>query len=142
MKWNQQLQAPWCVLCHEQLETQTHLVYLCQFSQSVLQNVLSAIRIPGLIIQNQHIKRVWKKLKSDTNQKVLSLCIAGTTYHLWQERNFRRFQNQERHINKVTEYCLYTIGSRIQYVANVTRKENTRMALADYVTKAITTSSS
>ena len=82
MKWNQQQRAPWCVLCHEQLETQTHLFYLCQFSQSVLQNVLSAMRMPGLIIENQHIKRVWKKLKSDTNRKVLSLCIAGITYHL------------------------------------------------------------
>ena len=142
MKWNQQLQAPWCVLCHDQLETQTHLFCLCQFIQSVLQNVLSVMRIPGLIIENLHIKRVWKKLKSDINRKVLSLCIARITYHLWQERNIRRFQNQERHVNKVTEYCLHIIGSRTQYVANVTRKEKTRMALADYVTKAMTTSSS
>jgi len=67
---------------------------------------------------------------------MLTLCIVGATYHLWQKRNARRFQHHEKNMRQVTVYCLHTIESRIQYIAKVTRKEKIRISIASYAMKA------
>jgi len=96
MKWNHHVQNASCVLCHDNPGIYEHLFYQCQYSKTILQNVLSPMNISGSILNQAHIHIRWQKLKKQrTKQKVLSLCILGLTHYIWQDRNTRIFQHQE-----------------------------------------------
>ncbi|KAL0927271.1 hypothetical protein M5K25_001434 [Dendrobium thyrsiflorum] len=83
-----------CAMCHGSLETATHLFFECDYAFKVLNRV-----IPGLhnFLLRPNICQVLSHIDSykvDRKFKcTLLLALNATVYHLWLERNNRKFKH-------------------------------------------------
>ncbi|KAL0340127.1 UNVERIFIED_CONTAM: hypothetical protein Sradi_4529500, partial [Sesamum radiatum] len=83
-----------CLLCHTHLETHQHLFFGCMYSQLYLLEIRRQMRFPWpyrdwMVGINWETRR-WRG-KHIVNASYRCL-LASLTYHVWQERNHRRFQ--------------------------------------------------
>ncbi|KAL0444666.1 UNVERIFIED_CONTAM: hypothetical protein Slati_2189300 [Sesamum latifolium] len=101
------LDKPWlqhgdgtCILCTDScLETHSHLFFGCRYSRQCLNTIrrfipLTGSRKDGRLIFILWATRRWRG-KHVVNVAYRAL-LASLVYHIWQERNRRRFQQLER----------------------------------------------
>ncbi|KAK4384283.1 hypothetical protein Sango_3076100 [Sesamum angolense] len=100
------LDKPWlhhiggfCILCPDGVpETHDHLLFSCSFSRRCLaiirQQILFSMAPLGLATWGSMASSRWRG-KHVVNAAYRSL-LASLVYHIWQERNFRRFQQRSR----------------------------------------------
>ncbi|XP_016499380.1 uncharacterized protein LOC107817991 [Nicotiana tabacum] len=97
-KWRIQVPQS-CVLCERDIEeTHDHLFFECTYSQSLWKGMLGWLRYQRSVA-NWEDELKW--LSANANNRnprktILGVVFAATVYHIWMERNDRRFQNQKR----------------------------------------------
>ncbi|KAL2230714.1 UNVERIFIED_CONTAM: hypothetical protein Sindi_1665800 [Sesamum indicum] len=105
-----------CILCNEEaLETHSHLFFRCRFSRLCLAAVRRIIRVPwpnrewGRDIE--WATRKWRG-KHIINSAYRAL-LGSLVYHIWRERNLRRFQQIEHPANALASFIVDDIRQRI-----------------------------
>ena len=104
-----------CILCRTSPESHSHLFFACPYSSRVWSATLS---FAGELWQpmpwNDFV--AWAALNwKGKSMKFLicRLCLAATVYHLWMERNNRKFRNQFKDPTSVTHLILQTVWCRL-----------------------------
>ncbi|KAK4383462.1 hypothetical protein Sango_2772900 [Sesamum angolense] len=117
------LDKPWlhhiggfCILCPDGVpETHDHLLFSCSFSRRCLAIIRQQIPLPWLHRDWQHgvqwASSRWRG-KHVVNAAYRSL-LASLVYHIWQERNSRRFQQRSRPPSIVGSLVVEEIRQRI-----------------------------
>ncbi|XP_019235475.1 PREDICTED: uncharacterized protein LOC109215818 [Nicotiana attenuata] len=97
-KWG--IQVPMnCVLCNADTEeTHTHLFFECDYSRKMWSSFLRWIGDNRQVgTWEEEIERLTtKQCNSRAHAEVLGWLLAATVYHVWNERNARRFQEQQQ----------------------------------------------
>ncbi|CAI9114948.1 OLC1v1015775C1 [Oldenlandia corymbosa var. corymbosa] len=93
-----------CLLCRLQPETIEHLFFQCTFAAVVLEKLVQWLGCRKIAASEarwrMQILNMWKGQK--INRRLLWAVIAACTYHLWEERNRRLFQQLERSPEQIT----------------------------------------
>ncbi|XP_020678601.2 uncharacterized protein LOC110096819 [Dendrobium catenatum] len=93
-----------CSLCHNSLETTSHIMFECDYSFKVLQNLIPSFQTfyfrPTIFLAFQHIDNL-DKPKSIKNGILLILNAA--IYFIWIERNNRKFKSIALCSNSLTK---------------------------------------
>ncbi|KAL0446510.1 UNVERIFIED_CONTAM: hypothetical protein Slati_1778900 [Sesamum latifolium] len=117
------LDKPWvqhlddaCVLCvGGQSETYSHLFFRCRFSHQCLMLIRRQVRLlwpnRGWDCDITWAAQKWRG-KHVVNASYRSL-LASLLYHIWQERNCRRFQNVERLASTIAYLVLEEVRQHI-----------------------------
>ena len=104
-----------CSLCKCHEESHIHLFFQCNFSNKVWTHML---KMMGCNIDETQWNNIVTKIVDMpcTNSiwsVVRRLCLGATIYHLWQERNFRLFKNEERSWEAVLLMICETVKVRL-----------------------------
>ncbi|KAL2245415.1 UNVERIFIED_CONTAM: hypothetical protein Sindi_2809700 [Sesamum indicum] len=87
-----------CVLCDGTMETHTHLFFQCRYSRRCLSEIRRLVRFPwpnrDWANDIDWAARKWRG-KHIVNLAYRAL-LASCVYHIWRERNLRRFEHEER----------------------------------------------
>ncbi|XP_019241017.1 PREDICTED: uncharacterized protein LOC109221005 [Nicotiana attenuata] len=97
-KWGIQVSRN-CVLCRTDAEeTHSHLFFACDYSRQIWSSFLSRTGESSQVGNwEEEIERLaTKQCNSKTHAEVLGWLLAATVYHVWKERNARRFQEQQQ----------------------------------------------
>lgn len=77
---------PLCILCKRENETIDHLIFSCPFSAEVWQGMLKW--------KNHHrCCHGWSQEVQIATPQLYTMAFTVATYHIWKERNSRKFQN-------------------------------------------------
>ncbi|KAL2252939.1 UNVERIFIED_CONTAM: hypothetical protein Sindi_0088600 [Sesamum indicum] len=117
-----------CILCNEGMtETHAHLFFQCRFSRRCLTEIRRTIRF---LWPNREWKdditwasRRWRG-KHIINMSYRAL-LASCVYHIWKERNLRRFDHTERTPTTIALLIIEDIRQRIHSITQ-TRSVSTR----------------
>ncbi|KAL2252927.1 UNVERIFIED_CONTAM: hypothetical protein Sindi_0087400 [Sesamum indicum] len=117
-----------CILCNEGMtETHAHLFFQCRFSRRCLTEIRRTIRF---LWPNREWKdditwasRRWRG-KHIINMSYRAL-LASCVYHIWKERNLRRFDHTERTPTTIALLIIEDIRQRIHSIT-LTRSVSTR----------------
>ncbi|KAL2247874.1 UNVERIFIED_CONTAM: hypothetical protein Sindi_2639700 [Sesamum indicum] len=123
-----------CVLCNEGLiETHAHLFFQCRFSRRCLTEIRRTIRF---LWPNREWKdditwasQRWRG-KHIINMSYRAL-LAACVYHIWKERNMRRFDHTERTPTTIALLIIEDIRQRIHSIS-LSRSVSTRKLYLDY----------
>lgn len=88
-----------CVLCDvDTEETHAHLFFECKYSTCMFQRMLVWLKYHRTITtQGSELARLSSKVNNkNPKNTILEIIFAVVVYHIWSERNNRRFQNQKR----------------------------------------------
>ncbi|XP_024964257.1 uncharacterized protein LOC112504543 [Cynara cardunculus var. scolymus] len=104
-----------CAFCHNGPDLHSHLFFECPFPNQVWNGLKAKLNLSGvpdnwadIIGIFQHAtkgKTVWSIIRR--------LVLAGTVYHLWQERNNRIFKNKRRSYIMVVKMITDDVRSRL-----------------------------
>ena len=104
-----------CGFCHNGPDSHDHLFFECPYPNQVwngLKPKLNLSMIPDkwtdiirVIQQATRGKTVWSIIRR--------LVLAGTVYHIWQERNYRIFKNKRRTYDMVVKTISDDVRSRL-----------------------------
>ncbi|KAL2223883.1 UNVERIFIED_CONTAM: hypothetical protein Sindi_2942600 [Sesamum indicum] len=87
-----------CVLCDGAMENHTHLFFQCRYSRRCLSEIRKLVRFPwpnrDWANDIDWAARKWrgKHIVNFAYRALLASCV----YHIWRERNLRRFEHQQR----------------------------------------------
>ncbi|XP_019232377.1 PREDICTED: uncharacterized protein LOC109213078 [Nicotiana attenuata] len=88
-----------CVLCvSDAEETHSHLFFECEYSRQLWSSFLRRIGENSQVGSwEEEVERITtKKCSSKAHAEVLGWLLAASVYHIWNERNARRFQEQQQ----------------------------------------------
>ncbi|KAL2225756.1 UNVERIFIED_CONTAM: putative mitochondrial protein [Sesamum indicum] len=105
-----------CVLCNEDMvESHNHLFFHCRFSRRCLSSIRRIVRF-------QWPNRDWvsdvewgaRKWRGKHIINISYRCLLGScVYHIWRERNLRRFEHEERPPSVVANFIVEDVRQRI-----------------------------
>ncbi|KAL2224843.1 UNVERIFIED_CONTAM: hypothetical protein Sindi_2938100 [Sesamum indicum] len=105
-----------CILCNEgATETHDHLFFQCRFSLQYLTAIRRVVRYPwpnrDWITDIEWASQRWrgKHIVNISYQALLASCV----YHIWRERNLRRFEHTERTPSTMALLIVEDIRQRI-----------------------------
>ncbi|KAL0455495.1 UNVERIFIED_CONTAM: hypothetical protein Slati_0888700 [Sesamum latifolium] len=101
-----------CVLCSRgEVETHNHMFFQCEYSRACLRVLKEKVRFQVPLIGWQHsimwASRRWRG-RHPWNASFLAL-LASVVYHIWMERNKRRFGNEFTNPDRMAKLCLEQI---------------------------------
>ncbi|XP_019242157.1 PREDICTED: uncharacterized protein LOC109222241, partial [Nicotiana attenuata] len=99
-KWGIQVNHS-CVLCGGDIEeTHDHLYFECPYSQSLWKGLLERLSYKRRVeIWEAEVQWLTANVNNRNPRKnVLRVVFAAVVYHIWMERNARRFHNQSKEI--------------------------------------------
>ncbi|KAL2231023.1 UNVERIFIED_CONTAM: Transposon TX1 uncharacterized protein [Sesamum indicum] len=116
------IDKPWlthiggCILCDEEaIETHNHLFFRCRFSRRCLKAIREIIRFAWpnrtWAMDVEWVVRKWRE-KHIINAAYRAL-LGSFVYHLWRERNSRRFQHIEHPPNVLASLIIDDVRQRI-----------------------------
>ncbi|KAL2251945.1 UNVERIFIED_CONTAM: hypothetical protein Sindi_2316800 [Sesamum indicum] len=124
--WLSHLEA--CILCDDRsTETHSHLFFQCRFSRQCLTEICRRIRF-------QWPNRDWETdiewaTKKWRGKHIVNIAyrtlLAACVYHIWRERNLRRFEHTERTPNTIGMLIIDDVRQRILSI-NTTLSISTR----------------
>ncbi|XP_009589510.1 uncharacterized protein [Nicotiana tomentosiformis] len=87
-----------CSLCDATIENTNHLFFNCTFSAQVWRALLQwqGIRRLPMSWQQEIEWAITYYREKNATAKVYKMSLAGSIYHIWQERNLRIFQAKSR----------------------------------------------
>ncbi|XP_060200469.1 uncharacterized protein LOC132628723 [Lycium barbarum] len=97
IKWGITVQTE-CVLCDTLLEeTFDHLFFACPYSQHIWAAILTWLGVQRSIGDcNQEVNWLLQRIShSRPRACIMGFCFAAMVYHIWAERNERRFSNKQ-----------------------------------------------
>ncbi|KAL0920983.1 hypothetical protein M5K25_008006 [Dendrobium thyrsiflorum] len=87
--------SPLCPLCHLDIESVNHLFFECNFSYAVLTKLIPKASVLLLRPTATQLFDWTEELNlPERGHCLLKLCICCVIYHVWKERNSRRFGGQ------------------------------------------------
>ena len=120
-----------CPFCKMVPDSHNHLFFECSFPSQVWSLVRSRAGMDG-------IGPIWDDIVDwikplSTKRSIVSvvarLVLAATTYFIWQERNFRLFQNQSRKVAQVRDIIVHNV--RLKLLTFRFKKMNSVVLLLD-----------
>ncbi|KAL2224043.1 UNVERIFIED_CONTAM: hypothetical protein Sindi_3033300 [Sesamum indicum] len=108
-----------CILCSEgATETHGHLFFQCRFSRQCLTEIRKMVRFSwpnrDWMTDITWASRKWRG-KHIINMSYRAL-LASCVYHIWKERNLRRFEQTERTPNTMAVVIIEDIRQRIHSI--------------------------
>ncbi|XP_009773440.1 uncharacterized protein LOC107796620 [Nicotiana tabacum] len=93
-----------CILCKEQNEIITHLFFECKISTELWGKMLlwQGIRISVMTWKEELHWAVSKMKGENVSAEIYRMAFAGCVYYIWQERNLRVFQSNQRSVGMIT----------------------------------------
>ncbi|XP_019225856.1 PREDICTED: uncharacterized protein LOC109207404 [Nicotiana attenuata] len=115
-KWGVNVQTD-CVLCSTgDEETLQHLFFQCSYSAYIWNSILQWLgekrKISNWEEETEWISR--KTRNSRPRAQILLFLYAATVYHLWSERNIRRFQDKKREGRQILKEIVIQLHTRGQ----------------------------
>ncbi|PKU85442.1 hypothetical protein MA16_Dca003181 [Dendrobium catenatum] len=102
-----------CALCHSHAETVSHLFFECDFSFSILSNLMKNL---GFLLLRPNILQIFEYIEDtkhrDKNFYFLIICCA--VYHIWRERNERKFGENSVYSTSLAQKIKSAVLSKIQ----------------------------
>ncbi|XP_019244438.1 PREDICTED: uncharacterized protein LOC109224307 [Nicotiana attenuata] len=115
-KWGVKVQTD-CVLCNTGAEeTLQHLFFQCSYSAYIWNSILQWLGEKRKI-SNWEEETEWISRKTGNNRpraQILQFLYAATVYHLWSERNIRRFQDKKREGRQILKEIVIQLHTRGQ----------------------------
>ncbi|XP_015168672.1 uncharacterized protein [Solanum tuberosum] len=100
-----------CSLCKAELETHQHLFFACNMANVIWQRLLHWLSINRCSAGwNEELE--WTTLHANRKtiqDEVYRMTLAVAVYYIWQERNYRIFQQRERTIEEITKQIIQEI---------------------------------
>lgn len=104
-----------CVLCDGAMENHTHLFFQCRYSRRCLSEIRKLVRFPwpnrDWANDIDWAARKWRG-KHIVNLAYRAL-LASCVYHIWRERNLRRFEHQQRTATTLASLIVNDVKQRI-----------------------------
>jgi len=103
-----------CLLCKEANETHQHLFFNCIFSRRLWQKLLNWLLI-NKVSNGWTEELTWvveHALSKTVQAEIYKMTLVSTIYYIWQERNYRIFQNKERNTEMITRVIIQSIHCR------------------------------
>ncbi|XP_059310242.1 uncharacterized protein LOC132061438 [Lycium ferocissimum] len=111
-------------LCNTGVESVEHLFFSCVISANIWSRILAwqgIKRTTGSWCQELAWALQSYKGNSATAE-VYRICLAGTTYYIWQERNARVFQKKQRSVDSIVKQIVQDVHCRGIVSAKLKRK--------------------
>ncbi|WMV24896.1 hypothetical protein MTR67_018281 [Solanum verrucosum] len=119
-----------CPLCQEEDENIEHLFFTCKFIAGIWNKLLAwqGVQHTGMK-WHEEVQWAIKYMKGRNSiAQVYRMCLAGTIYHVWIERNCRIFQTKQRSEEFMIRHIIreihgigsqqWRIGNRLQQLNN------------------------
>ncbi|KAL2226567.1 UNVERIFIED_CONTAM: hypothetical protein Sindi_2015400, partial [Sesamum indicum] len=104
-----------CVLCDRRMENHTYLFFQCRYSRRCLSEIRKLVRFPwpnrDWANDIDWATRKWRG-KHIVNLAYRAL-LASCVYHIWRERNLRRFEHQQRTATTLASLIVNDVKQRI-----------------------------
>ena len=119
-----------CSLCKDGLDSHNHLFFECEYAKEIWEKLRSKAKIhdsvntwEGIVNKmssNGESRSVWEIIKK--------LCLAAAVYHIWQERNGRMFNGNNRTTGNLLDVICDDIRAKlvsikVKQCANVVEAE-------------------
>ncbi|KAL2224078.1 UNVERIFIED_CONTAM: hypothetical protein Sindi_3043700 [Sesamum indicum] len=104
-----------CVLCDGAMENHTHLFFQCRYSRQCLSEIRKLVRFPwpnrDWANDIDWAARKWrgKHIVNFAYRALLASCV----YHIWRERNLRRFEHQQRTATTLASFIVNDVKQMI-----------------------------
>ena len=104
-----------CVLCSGAIESTQHLLYDCQFTQSVRNCLFSFLKYrPESSNFQEEIQKMNKINKKKTDRAKLIVGIwTEMIYSIWMHRNRKIFDNRSCNMKELTNYIVFRLAGRV-----------------------------
>ncbi|KAH0720490.1 hypothetical protein KY284_005520 [Solanum tuberosum] len=107
-----------CPLCMEAHETHQHLFFTCIYSRMLWQKLLNWLSINRA--SNGWTEELNWAVKHASSKTIIAelykMTLAAAIYYIWQERNYRIFQNKERNIEMINRAITQGIHCRASMI--------------------------
>lgn len=109
-----------CVLCRSNAkETFDHLLFDCAYSRTMWSKILRWAEVKHQIGSwDEEISWIAKVAVNRSKGEILAFLFTAVVYHVWNERNNRRFQGKEITCNKRIKEIVLMLHIRGQSVEN------------------------
>ncbi|XP_019256498.1 PREDICTED: uncharacterized protein LOC109234910 [Nicotiana attenuata] len=116
-KWGVNVQTE-CVLCSTGAEENLHhLFFQCSYSSYIWNSILSWLgetrRMSNWEEETDRLSR--KTRNSRPRAQIVKFLYAATVYHLWSERNARRFQDKKKESQQILKEMTIQLHTRGQH---------------------------
>ncbi|GJZ25082.1 RNA-directed DNA polymerase, eukaryota, reverse transcriptase zinc-binding domain protein [Tanacetum coccineum] len=107
-----------CSLCQNEADSHEHLFFKCEYAQRVWKKVCIIARIN---IKDEQWEEIIKAMSLRYKKKNLlgiisRLCFAAVVYYIWQERNWRLFNNCKRTELEIFEAIYDEVRARLMSI--------------------------
>lgn len=111
-----------CSLCKQARDSHSHLFLNCNYSKEVWENVKEKGRLDNIVTNLQNSVNNWQDVISLMSSRPLNksiwsiiqrLLFSAVVYFIWQERNYRQFQEKERSVEILANHIIETVKMRL-----------------------------
>ncbi|KAL4364369.1 hypothetical protein GQ457_04G037710 [Hibiscus cannabinus] len=105
-----------CILCVDGCETRNHLFVECVFSQQVWKSILNLYVMNRCMLDWEgEVSWLYTNLKGKLLLVLICKLVWNSyVYHIWEERNIKKFQNVSRDCNCLVNSIKESISIRVQ----------------------------
>lgn len=105
--------TPDCVLCGKEVESHTHLFFVCEYSAEIWKGVLHTLNTNCPLSLTEAIKVGDACCKKNTSRaKLFNMCLAETVYGIWLERNCKVFNGYCKPANFLYRQIISNVACR------------------------------
>lgn len=103
-----------CCFCWTEIESDKHLFFKCSISKQVWTQIFHKCSTSPIQISWKSIMKWISRELSLANMEgvVAKLAFQAAMYHVWMEKNARRFYNKCRTINQIVEAIVWEVKSK------------------------------
>ncbi|XP_057808524.1 uncharacterized protein LOC131023004 [Salvia miltiorrhiza] len=96
-----------CCLCKQENESLNHLFFTCEFSAQVWRKLANWCGVrQQAFAWDAEVEYLENQGTSNTGKQLMyRLVVATAVYHLWRERNDRKFNSKESDVDRVVRQC-------------------------------------
>lgn len=107
-----------CALCNSEDETHQHLFFMCSTSEQMWNQMLKWLSInrQGQSWEDEITWAIQNAGKKDINLDMYRATVSAAVYFIWQERNYRIFQQRNRIIEQLVRLIIQEIYSRCRSI--------------------------
>jgi ribonuclease HI len=119
-----------CVLCWAGKESDNHLFFKCYFSFQLWSQVAKRC-FEGLFHASWKdiVNKIQKEFAADTTDNIIiKLAFQASVYHVWMERNQRRFQNKANSITMLIDRIFTEVHNKVQSLSSRCQVSNSFFA--------------
>ena len=110
-----------CILCNHQLEDHAHLFFDCAISSQIWRVMKTKCHLQAPSLGwNDLIAWLAQEWRGSSFQLYIwKLCLAGTVYTIWQERNSRLHHNRPRNASQICDHITWMLRSKLSSLKGI-----------------------